>query len=74
MWVTDLELDGEVKDVFGVGNSAIDGEGLKFSEGGNFWVFCKEIFSRRLKGSGDFLHGNLRGFLVGFQGGFVGFF
>ena len=43
MWVTDLELDGEVKDVFGEGNSAIDAEGLKVSEEGNFWVFSTKM-------------------------------
>lgn len=46
MWVTDLELDGEVKDVFGVGNSAIGGEGLQVSEGGISRNFARKFFEK----------------------------
>lgn len=59
MWVTDLELDGEVKDVFGDGNSAIDGGNLKN------W---REFWDDLLVSHGIFQMGKLK-----FEG-FLGFF
>lgn len=70
MWVTDLELDGEVKDVFGVGNSAIGGEGLKVSEGGISRNFARKFFEKP-EGIWGFFAGKFAGIFDGVQWGFV---